>query len=98
MKKTFGATTLVVLAFAFAGVAACGQGDAHPPFLGDCDGCSQAITTGDAAPTDAAKDAAKADASDSGVKDASDGGLDSGVDATTDSGEGGALLDTGTGG
>ncbi len=69
-------------------LVACSQGDTHPPNLGDCDSCSQPITTTDASTSDAAKDAS--------TKPDSSTKIDSGVDASDASDA--SILDTGASG
>ncbi len=91
--KTFVAVSAVVAAFGI--VAACSQGDTHPPYIGDCDACNTTpISTGGDASTDGSK--ADGSALDSSANDAT--GNDS---STNDAGNGdgatndGALLDSG---
>lgn len=98
MKKLIAVTAVVA---AFGIIAACSQGDTHPPFLGDCDACNkQPVSTGG----DAAADASKPDTSttDSSTQDATgnDSSADSSTsdaagDAANDGGNDGALLDSG---
>jgi hypothetical protein len=95
--KKLVALSAVVAAFGI--VAACSQGDTHPPLIADCDGCGQPpVSTGGEGGADGSKSDGSTDAStqDATAKDATGNDSSANDASTNDAGTNdGSLLDSG---